>query len=253
MALLAALAVAGMSAPAAAQTAAERFEEAAPGVGRMATPMPDETDIGQIDDRLRFEPWQLVDEMFLRDDVVFLMRHGPTDWSVRDPKRVDPSDCGKTRVLSAQGWRDMTNFGALLAYNEVLPSRILVSEWCRNQQTVDAMLAGARGVDAAATADIEVRTEPALNLLLHLDGAPNVSGMRRIVSSWDGPEEGDGPLLLVSHYTNIEELTEFRVYEGEVLVLDPDRDNRVLGYLRLESAGPDVGHFDVPGESAAGR
>jgi len=253
MAFLAALAVAGMSGPAAAQTRAERFEEVAPGVGRMAAPMPGETDIGEIDDRLRFEPWQLVDEMFLRDDVVFLMRHGPTDWSVRDPKRVDPSDCERTRVLSAQGWQDMVNFGALLAYNEVLPSRILVSEWCRNQQTVEALLAGARGVDPAATADIEVRTEPALNLLLHLDGAPNVSGMRRIVSAWDGPEEGDGPLLLVSHYTNIEELTEFRVYEGEVLVLDPDRDNRVLGYLRLESAGPDVGHFDVPDDPAMER
>jgi predicted ester cyclase len=33
------------------------------------------------------------------------------------------------------------------------------------------------------------------------------------------------------------------VFEGETLVLDPDRDNLVLGYVRLRSAGPDIGHF----------
>jgi len=231
--------------PVAAQSAAEMFEEVEPGVGNMATPMPNETDVGEIEDRLRFEPWQLVDEMFLRDDVVFLMRHGPTDWSVRDPKNVDPSDCDATRVLSDEGRQDMVNFGALLAFNDVLPSRILVSEWCRNQQTVDAMLEGVRAVDPGAAGSIQVETDPSLNLLLHLDGAPNVSEMRRTISAWDGPDAGDGPLMMVSHYTNIEELTQFRVFEGELLVLDPDRDNRVLGYLRLDSADPDVGHFNV--------
>ena len=31
--------------------------------------------------------------------------------------------------------------------------------------------------------------------------------------------------------------------EPTILVLDPDRDNQVLGYLRLKSASPDQGHF----------
>ena len=87
-------------------------------------------------------------------------------------------------------------------------------------------------------------TDPSLNLLLALQGAPNVTALRERILGWDGGN-GSGPLLIVTHFTNIDELTEFHVYEGEILVLDPKRDGRVLGYLRLRSAGPDVGHFQT--------
>lgn len=234
-----------------AATAAPGFdrssvEQVTPNSGEMFVPMPttEARGIDTIDDRLTFEPWQLIDEMFLRDDVVFLMRHGPTDWSVRDPKTVDPGDCDRQRVLSPQGRRDMFNMGALMAHNGILPGRIVTSEWCRNRQTVEHLLAGAEAIAPGTRADIPVETDPALNLLLHLDGAATVGDMRARIAEWDGGD-GSGPLLMVSHYTNIEELTEFRVYEGEILVIDPDRGNRVLGYLRLRSAAPDVGHFDV--------
>ena len=226
--------------PGFAQEGAPDARQVAPEVGEMTAAAEAE----QVDDSLRFEPWQLLDEMFLRDDVVYLMRHGPTDWSVRDPKRVDPGDCGPQRVLSEAGRADMRNMGILMGSNDILPGKIVASEWCRNQQTKEALLAGMRQAAPEATADIDVATDPSLNLLLHLDGAPDVTELRRQISQWDGGD-GDGPLLMISHYTNIEELTTFRVYEGEILVLDPDRDNRVLGYLRLESASPDVGHFDV--------
>jgi hypothetical protein len=53
-------------------------------------------------------------------------------------------------------------------------------------------------------------------------------------------------LQKLTHYTNIEELTDFKVYEGEILVLDPFLDNRVLGYLRIDTAKPDAIHFDIP-------
>ena len=42
-----------------------------------------------------------------------------------------------------------------------------------------------------------------------------------------------GPLLAILHFTDIEELTNFSVYEGEMVMIDPKRDNRVLGYVRL--------------------
>ena len=97
--------------------------------------------------------------------------------------------------------------------------------------------------------NIEVETLPSANLLLSLQGAPNVSGLRELVSAWDG-SEGDGPALIISHFTNIQELTEFAVYEGEALVLDPKQSNRVLGYLRLKTASPDVGHFRIEEQDA---
>lgn len=201
---------------------------------------------GGVTERLRFEPWQMLDEMFLRDDVVFLMRHGPTDWSKLDDKDVAPADCEGQRILSEEGRDRMFQMGQLMAANDVIPSQIVVSEWCRNQQTLDELLRGFDAVDPSLRERIPVETDPDLNLLLALQGARDVTGLRERIETWDGsPADGEGPLLLISHFTNIEELTTFTVYEGEILVVDPDRKNRVLGYLRLASAQPDIGHFEV--------
>lgn len=209
-------------------------------MGEMAAEM---TEVGTLN-TLRFEPWQLLDEMFLRDDVVFLMRHGPTDWSKLDIKDVAPTDCDNQRVMSPEGMEDMRSMGTILAANGILPSQIVVSEWCRNQQTLASLQEGFARVDVRIPDAIPVDVDPDLNLLLALQGAPNVTGLRELVEDWEG-SEGRGPLLLISHFTNIEELTQFTVYEGEILVIDPKRDNRVLGYLRLRTASPDVGHFSV--------
>ncbi|MEM1429749.1 MAG: ester cyclase [Pseudomonadota bacterium] len=196
-----------------------------------------------VEDTLRFEPYQQFEEMFFRDDVVYLMRHGPTDWSKLDEKNVAPTDCENQRVMSNAGKASMRDLGALLASNEVLPSQVVVSEWCRNQQTVEHLFEGFDRIDPAIAAEMPVETDSNTNLLLSLQGAKDTASLRERISSWDGHPERSGPLLIVTHYTNIEELTQFRVLEGEILVLDPKRDNQVLGYLRLASAVPDVGHF----------
>jgi hypothetical protein len=192
-------------------------------------------------DGLQFEPMDMLQDLF-RSDVVFLMRHGPTDWSKLDIKNVAPTDCANQRLLSAEGAEDMRTLGVLMAANGLHPSLIARSEWCRGQQTVDEFLAGAAKADADYARSVQVEVDPSLDLLLSLQGAPNVTGLRARISAWDGVGKS-GPLMIVTHFTNIEELTQFTVYEGEMLVIDPKRDNRVLGYVRLRSAGPDVGHF----------
>lgn len=199
--------------------------------------------MAEITDTLRFEPYQLIEEMFFRDDVVFLMRHGPTDWSRLDVKNVVPDDCASQRVMVEEGERAMRDLGTLMAANDIVPSRIVSSEWCRNRQTVDALVEGFARVDPALADAMPVEIDPSLNLLLSLQGAEDTVGLEERISEWEGDPDRSGPLLIVSHYTNIEELTQFRVFEGEILVLDPKRDNKVLGYLRLRSAAPDVGHF----------
>ena len=193
-------------------------------------------------DSLRFEPYQMLDELF-RSDIVFLMRHGPTDWSRRDAKNVAPTNCVDQRRLTVEGTDRMRDLGLLLAANDIRPARIVASDWCRNQATRDALLEGVAVIDPDYVDGIDLVTDPALNLLLSLQGAPDVEDLRALISNWDGGD-GSGPLLVVSHFTNIEELTNFTVFEGEMLMIDPGRDNRVLGYLRLRSAGPDIGHFE---------
>lgn len=243
-ALLAALASAVMPLPVSAQgnaTLAETVRQVSRHIGEMSMTL-ETSDVG-VTETLRFEPFQQLEEMFLRDDVVYLMRHGPTDWSKLDRKNVAPTDCANQRVLSADGARKMRELGALLASNEILPSRIVASQWCRNQQTVDHLFKGFDMVDPTIADNIPVETDGALNLLLSLQGAKTVTGLRQRISDWDGDPDRKGPLLIVTHYTNIEELTQFRVFEGEILVLDPKRNNQVLGYVRLRSSEPDVGHF----------
>lgn len=191
---------------------------------------------------LRFEPYQMLDELF-RPDIVFLMRHGPTDWSQRDAKDVAPTDCANQRLLTTEGMDAMEDLGLLLAANDLRPARIVTSEWCRNQATLKALIEGMGVIDPDYGNGIELVTDPALNLLLSLQGAPDVEELRALISGWEGGN-GTGPLLVISHFTNIEELTNFSVYEGEMLMIDPKRDNRVLGYVRLRSAGPDIGHFE---------
>lgn len=243
-----------LAAPVAAQDAApapdapaviEGMRQVSTHQGEMAmtVEMAERVGLDDVDDALRFEPFQQLEEMFFRDDVVWLMRHGPTDWSNLDTKAVAPTDCANQRVMVEEGLQNMRDLGTLMAVNEVLPARIVVSEWCRNQQTVEAMLDGMARVDPVIAEAMPVETDPGLNLLLSLQGSEVATPLREVVSSWDGDPDRPGPLLVVSHYTNIEEMTQFRVFEGEILVLDPKRDNLVLGYVRLRSANPDVGHF----------
>ncbi len=203
-----------------------------------------------LDDSLQFEPYDIVGEL-VRDDLVLLMRHGPTDWSKRDVKDVAPTDCANQRIMTPLGEERMRSLGILMAGNGLRPGKVMVSEWCRNQQTKDRILEGFELVDPAYAQAVPVETDPGLNLLLSLQGAPDVTDMRETILAWDGPEEGDpgGPLLMISHFTNIAEITEFHVYEGEALIVDPKQSGRVLGYLRLRSAAPDEGHFQ-PGDTA---
>lgn len=213
--------------------------------GRMSIQMEKAAEFGLEDvvsrDALLYEPYQMTQDLF-RKDLVFLMRHGPTDWSVRDVRNVAPDDCAAQRVLSPDGEIAMTDLGILMAANGVRPGRIVVSEWCRNQQTVERFVDGFARISPERAENMEVQTDPGVSLLLSMQGAPSAEPLEEIVSSWTG-EEDDGPLLVISHYTNIEEMTNFRIFEGEMLVIDPALDNRVLGYMRLASAEPDVGHF----------
>ena len=231
------------SAPATPPSLVQTVKQVSKHVGEMSMPMDAGGAAAGVTERLRFEPYQQIEEMFLRDDVVYLMRHGPTDWSYLDEKDVAPTDCAHQRVMREEGIDKMRQLGALMASNDILPSEIVVSEWCRDQQTVKALLEGFDMVDPAISAAMPVETDPGLDLLLSLQGSRDVGVLKELVSTWTGNHERKGPLMLISHYTNIEELTQFRVYEGEMLVLDPKRDNLVLGYVRLQSAGPDVGHF----------
>lgn len=207
--------------------------------GQMSMTMPGETPEDMaVEEVIRFEPWQMLDDMF-RDDIVLLMRSGPSDWSVPDAPDAANVECDAQRLLSEEGQEGMRQFGMLLVVNGLAPGEILVSERCRAQQTYLALETGLLAADMNAMDGISVDTRAELGPLF---AGGEVEALREDILTWDGGD-GDGPLLIVTHFDAIEALTRFRTYEGEILIVDPAREGRVLGYLRLASAVPDALRF----------
>ncbi len=216
--------------------------------------------------RVFFEPRGMIALIRERPDLVLLMRHGQTDWSFLDAFDVEPEDCARQRIMTVQGREDMRALGHEFAEAGLIPSQIVSSRWCRNQDTTRNFMAGMAAHPNSERRETVLEWDNDINLLLSTNGAQNVTPLRTRIAAWNARQDGEtdeaplpGPLLIVSHFTNIAELTEFNVYEGEMLVLDPDRNNRVLGYLRLADAAPDIGHFDpsvtgvAEGEAVAGE
>ncbi len=194
-----------------------------------------------VEEVIRFEPWQMLGDLF-RDDLVFLMRSGPSDWDSRDADGVAAQDCDGQRLLTADGQDQMRQLGALLVVNDLRPGQIMVSEWCRAQQTYLGLETGMLDADMKALDGVTSGIKPRLSPLGAENGASDVDGLRDLIMDWDGGD-GDGALLVITHFDNIAALTNFNVYEGEMLIVDPTREGRVLGYLRLGSAAPDSVHY----------
>lgn len=82
-----------------------------------------------------------------------------------------------------------------------------------------------------------------LNLLLSLQGASDLFAMRDFIGVRDRGER-DRPLPIISHFTKIQRLTDRNVFERHHPLLDPVQENKVVGQLKLQSAGPDVEYFE---------
>lgn len=247
LALAAALSAGGAVAQEMRQTEDGVIEPTSGFAGRMSMEM--ETSVPEemaVTETIRFEPWQMLGDLF-RDDLVFVMRGGPSNWASGDAEDAAPMACEAQRLLTERGQDTMRQLGALLVANELRPGDVLVSRWCRTQQTYAALEKGMLQTDMDALDGLTADVDPRLDLMGAAQGQEDAAGLREIIMEWDGGD-GDGPLLVITHFPNIEALTEFRVYEGEMLIVDPKRDaetgGRVLGYMRLASATPDPVRFD---------
>ncbi len=154
------------------------------------------------------------------------MRHGPTDGEVQ-------------QVTTDIGKRQMHRLDAWLIANGLTPGQIVVSEWCRNQQTLDAMSAGMLNADQAALDGAEIAAMGDLNLLLSSQGVSNVMAMPDFVGAWDGGDR-NRPLLSISRFSTVQTVSDRSAFEGRRLLLEPVQENKVMGELKPQSARPDV-------------
>lgn len=146
----------------------------------------------ELSGSLRFEPITMLGDLY-RKDIVLLMRHGPTDWSQMDARGVDPKDCKRQRMLTADGKQAMRQLGMHLAVSEILPTEIRVSPWCRNGETFASLMDGILRVNPDYSQAVKVTEDFGLGLLLSLSGAPSVTPIREAIDEWkkNGPT---GPL-----------------------------------------------------------
>lgn len=154
---------------------------------------------------------------------VALIRHAQAPGGAGDPAGYRLDDCATQRNLSEQGRTEARALGARIRAQGVPVGKILTSEWCRCRET-------ARLLDLGPVEDT-----PTFNNAYNLRDQRErlTEGARAVIGAWSGP----GALIVVSHGANILPLTGIHPGEGEIVVVEPDRDSpsrlKVLGRIAL--------------------
>lgn len=154
---------------------------------------------------------------------VALIRHAHAPGGAGDPAGYRLDDCASQRNLSEQGRAEAGALGARIRAQGVPIGKILTSEWCRCRET-------ARLLDLGPAEDA-----PTFNNAYNLRDQRErlTEGARAVIGAWSGP----GTLIVVSHGANILPLTGIQPGEGEIVVVESDRNSpsrlRVLGRIPL--------------------
>lgn len=150
--------------------------------------------------------------------AVALMRHADAPGS-GDPAGWRLDDCATQRNLSDKGRQDAQAVGARLKAERAVIAKVLSSPWCRCVDTARLMDVGPverNGAFSNAFVLSERRGELA-------DAA------RVVIGAWKGP----GSLLVVTHGSNILELTGRHPASGEMVVVNARPDGSIAEIGRL--------------------
>lgn len=150
---------------------------------------------------------------------VLVIRHAATVPGKGDPANFKLGDCSTQRNLSESGRNDAQRLGAALREHAVPIGEVLSSRWCRCSDT--ARLAFGR-VEPVAMLDSSGADDEAAR-------QRKLDALRSHIAAY----KGNGNLVLVTHETNIRELTGQELAQGELLVAAPQPDGRLAVVGRL--------------------
>lgn len=153
---------------------------------------------------------------------VVVARHAATLPGKGDPPNFKLGDCSTQRNLSEAGRADAGLVAAAFRQHAVPVGEVLSSRWCRCSDT--AQLAFGR-VDPVAMLDSSGADDEAAR-------QRKLASLRAHIAGY----KGSGNLVLVTHETNIRELTGQNLSQGELLVAAPQPDGSltVLGRIGLQ-------------------
>jgi phosphohistidine phosphatase SixA len=156
--------------------------------------------------------------------AVALMRHADAP-GAGDPPGWRLDDCSTQRNLSDRGRADARSTGDRLRAEKVPVARVLSSPWCRCVDTARLMDVGA------------VQVEPSFsNAFVLQDQRESLAeGARAVIGAWRGP----GTLLVVTHGSNIQRLTDYSPASGEIVVVAAGKDGSVqrVGSILVQARG----------------
>lgn len=155
------------------------------------------------------------------DGRVILMRHTQTVPGVGDPSGFQLEECSTQRNLNELGIEQARSLGAALRNAGIRIGRVLVSQWCRADDTARFVLEAASQGNASQ-GKVKRERLPALNNVWDDDSRidQQVAEIRAAIGRWQGP----GILLMVSHGVTIRPVTGQSAPQGGFFVLQPNSD-----------------------------
>jgi len=124
-----------------------------------------------------------------------------------DPEDFKLNDCSTQRNLDSQGIEQSKKIGLFFANNNIPIDQVLSSEWCRCK-------------DTAKYAFKNYETFNALNSFFSEKFQKNKKQQMKNLLSFIKKWEGDGNLILVTHYVVILEALNKAVSSGEIVISD---------------------------------
>ena len=124
-----------------------------------------------------------------------------------DPENFKLNDCSTQRNLDSQGIEQSKKIGLFFANNNIPIDQVLSSEWCRCK-------------DTAKYAFKNYETFNALNSFFSEKFKKNKKQQMKNLLSFIKKWEGDGNLILVTHYVVILEALNKAVSSGEIVISD---------------------------------
>ena len=124
-----------------------------------------------------------------------------------DPEDFKLNDCSTQRNLDSQGIEQSKKIGLFFANNNIPIDQVLSSEWCRCK-------------DTAKYAFKNYETFNALNSFFSEKFQKNKKQQMKNLLSFIKKWEGDGNLILVTHYVVILEALNIAVSSGEIVISD---------------------------------
>lgn len=179
------------------------------------------TDIPTVSNNALAAQQDIWKQMRENTGYVVLLRHAKTVSGTGDPPGFELDDCTTQRNLSEAGREQAEQIGKEFRERNIPVTRVLSSQYCRCLDT-------ARLLDLGT-----VKPAPMLNSIFE-DRTTATQQVEQVRQRILNHRNTSGVIVMVSHFANIVEISGIPPQEGEIVVIQADRqgDLEVVGRIR---------------------